>query len=880
MPAEVSNIGHLSPVGGDTVDVELGFAITEDDIRPPNLDHLSPVGGDTVDVELGFAITEDDIRPPKIMPGSPILGKMPRPSEFLAAKGSRSISFAETAVWIGALFLHRHKTALLRLVLVQAVAYNLMKMLTHKHHKMIDYCFCTTGILLGVSLILSSGATLLMHSPSRWLTSFLVSRGGRPTIAKKFPESHGADKLCDGLAGLLMVNSSVNTLTWYISNLPQMPWTDVPGHYAWHVLSWMLTIVWAAFSLGIYSKSQITLKLPSSLHSPPSLLTTRVYAVLKHVVASKLFRFCSYIAFSANFCILALLCWDVNISQRAGSSEDFESKRKWYGGALIFCDTMHLISEVIKPCIIDGWLNVVPVWTRSLTLFCLGITITLVMIPVQSPHLLTVCVVTVLLHMVGLLCVAVSVMGWVARSLRLIPLEPPIQERRGIEKVATVVTPTASTQTQTLSKAAARDLEGCHSPVGQRIPEIQTARLSSMSLAGQEAIISPQIATLASDSNRPLRILSLDGGGCKGLNTIMMLQAIEKGCGKPIRELFDLICGTSIGSCIGASVSHGVSPDCVMTLVEGLCFEGSENCGAVFPTKSTWRLLRKGHKISGNTMSRYMDHVLRKIGCQDNQPMSAPKTVHANGIVPHYFCVTTQEQPHDRWLPFVLSNYDRQGSGFSVAGTQGWPLNRQLLSSCAAPTYFPSIVDPASGVQYVDGGIVANNPSMIAIQEARAIWPGRPVGCVVSLGTGTSVATEQTKAGLTYWAGKMLSMPTDTYRVHKEMEALLPCLNGSDCVPASYFRLEPVIQNLELDECRKYVLDEMKDKTASYIAAQSAHIERLCSVLLLLSGEREPYPKLLEQIRSEQLSEGEVRRVLAAVSSSPCNAPASIVQHI
>jgi len=126
----------------------------------------------------------------------------------------------------------------------------------------------------------------------------------------------------------------------------------------------------------------------------------------------------------------------------------------------------------------------------------------------------------------------------------------------------------------------------------------------------------------------------------------------------------------------------------------------------------------------------------------------------------------------------------------------------------------------------------------------------------------------------------MLSMPTDTYRVHKEVEALLPGLNGPDCEPASYFRLEPVIQNLELDECRKYVLDEMKDTTASYIAAHFAKVERLCSVLLLLSGEFEPYPNLLEQIRSEQLSEGEVRRTLAAVSSSPRNAPASIIQHM
>merc|ERR1712093_319139 len=232
------------------------------------------------------------------------------------------------------------------------------------------------------------------------------------------------------------------------------------------------------------------------------------------------------------------------------------------------------------------------------------------------------------------------------------------------------------------------------------------------------------------------------------------------------------------------------------------------------------------------------DHVVHTAGYSSDQQMSAPRAkCEAGRSIPHYFSVTTQEQPNDKWLPFIVSNYPRDDQGFAVAGAQGWPLHRQLLASCAAPTFFPPVVDPEAHVQYVDGGIVANNPSMIALQEARAIWPGRPVGCVVSLGTGTSVSTEQSKAGLTYWAGKMLSMPTDTYRVHREVQALLPCFNGPEFAKPSYFRLEPVIPNLELDECRKYVLDEMKRTTTEYLSAKSAKVEQLCSVLLSLSTE-------------------------------------------
>merc|ERR1719502_1150760 len=228
------------------------------------------------------------------------------------------------------------------------------------------------------------------------------------------------------------------------------------------------------------------------------------------------------------------------------------------------------------------------------------------------------------------------------------------------------------------------------------------------------------------------------------------------------------------------------------------------------------------------------------MGYSTEQEMAAPTASdEGTASIPHFFSVTTEEQPDDKWLPFVVSNYARDGSGFASKGTKGatggWSLHRQLVASCSAPTYWPSVVDPKTGTQYVDGGIVANNLSMIALQEAKALWPGRPVGCVVSLGCGMSVATEQTKAGLVYWAGKMLSLPTDSYRAHKDFQAIVPFLNGPDVEVPSYFRLEPVIPNVELDESKKYVLDEMRRITKSYIAGNSTRIDHLCSVLRSLS---------------------------------------------
>ncbi|KAK8575402.1 hypothetical protein V6N12_063077 [Hibiscus sabdariffa] len=51
-----------------------------------------------------------------------------------------------------------------------------------------------------------------------------------------------------------------------------------------------------------------------------------------------------------------------------------------------------------------------------------------------------------------------------------------------------------------------------------------------------------------------LRILSMDGGGMKGLATVQILKEIEKGTGKRIHELFDLICGTSTGGMLAVAL--------------------------------------------------------------------------------------------------------------------------------------------------------------------------------------------------------------------------------------------------------------------------------------------------------------------------------------
>jgi len=218
------------------------------------------------------------------------------------------------------------------------------------------------------------------------------------------------------------------------------------------------------------------------------------------------------------------------------------------------------------------------------------------------------------------------------------------------------------------------------------------------------------------------KILSLDGGGCRGVLPATILSRIECKTGKKSAQLFDMIAGTSTGALIACCLKKGMAASDVIEIYR------SES-KTIFD-KSFWSSLKAGFGLIG---SRYpadgIESVLEK---------------HLEGVL-----IGTD-------LPFLLvASLDFQSGVprfFKTNDDKNVKLSYAARASSAAPTYFP----PKDGL--VDGGVYINDPSMAALAEGYKLWNEEPMK-MLSLGTGFSLVKETIKGGgLWDWATKILDV--------------------------------------------------------------------------------------------------------------------------
>ena len=267
-------------------------------------------------------------------------------------------------------------------------------------------------------------------------------------------------------------------------------------------------------------------------------------------------------------------------------------------------------------------------------------------------------------------------------------------------------------------------------------------------------------------ADKIIRILSIDGGGIRGIIPARMLQRIEEATGKSARELFHLIAGTSTGGIIGCGLMIGKTARQMGDLYAA---EG----GDIFH-RSLWDRVTT---VEGLSNPDYDPAPLERVLYRELGDVWLSQIAGAELLVPSYAIQLPFSVPGDApgllypRMPYFFKSWKARGIDLDPGETaeqHNFALRSIARATSAAPTYFPpALIANARGEQYgmIDGGVFANNPSMCALVAAYKLYPDAEDFIVVSLGTGSlerPIPYNDAKDwGLVHWARPILNILMD-----------------------------------------------------------------------------------------------------------------------
>lgn len=313
---------------------------------------------------------------------------------------------------------------------------------------------------------------------------------------------------------------------------------------------------------------------------------------------------------------------------------------------------------------------------------------------------------------------------------------------------------------------------------------------------------------------RGIRILTIDGGGTRGLIALQTLRKLVELTQKPVHQLFDYICGVSTGAILAFMLGlfHMPLDECeeLYRKLGTDVFSQNVIVGTVkmswshaFYDSQTWENILKDRMGSSLMIETARNPTCPKV--------AAVSTVVNRGITPKAFVFRNYGH-----FPGVNSHY--------LGGCQ-YKMWQAIRASSAAPGYFAEYA--LGNDLHQDGGLLLNNPSALAMHECKCLWPDVPLECIVSLGTGryeSDVKNTMTYTSLKTKLSNVINSATDTEEVHIMLDGLLP--------PDTYFRFNPVMcENIPLDESRNEKLDQLQLEGLKYIERNEEKMKKLAKIL-------------------------------------------------
>jgi len=294
------------------------------------------------------------------------------------------------------------------------------------------------------------------------------------------------------------------------------------------------------------------------------------------------------------------------------------------------------------------------------------------------------------------------------------------------------------------------------------------------------------------------RILSLDGGGLRGLAQLIILKRIEDLTGKRIYELFDLIVGTSTGGILACGLTAAKNGKPVLT-IDKLIDLYYKDGFKIFPTKDTYlKKLWRGIRVVGK--SKWDVDGLKS-------------------QLQNYF---GDIRLSETIKPIIVTSYDVENNEivmFKTRRCNEWNYDLSLvdvgLSTSAAPSYFPPHQLNWLGVDRVliDGGVYINNPTMAAVAETLRYKYGREditIEDLQILSLGTGVFSEKIKEDSKSWG--ILKWGKNITRVMMQSTSKSVEYECEQMPFDKYLRLQFILEEeeyIEMDDSRKSTLREL-----------------------------------------------------------------------
>jgi uncharacterized protein len=319
-----------------------------------------------------------------------------------------------------------------------------------------------------------------------------------------------------------------------------------------------------------------------------------------------------------------------------------------------------------------------------------------------------------------------------------------------------------------------------------------------------------------------IKILSIDGGGIRGIIPAVMLAEIEKRTARPTAHLFNLVAGTSTGGILALGLAIPKTPSTPLHTAESL-IDMYERQGRHIFSRS---LLRKLFACDNLTWKKYSSKGIEQV-LWDYFGDSRLRDAVTDVLIPSYEI--------ERRFPFFFKS-----TSALVRPDYDFAARDIARATSAAPSYFEPMKlltgTVANHYTLIDGGVFANNPAACALVEARTTYPDDSTYLIVSLGTGTLLRslplTIAKYWGAARWVLPLLEIVFDgvSSTVDYQLRQLVTD-TPNQCSHYYRFQVELKGHNHGLDNTSPRNITALKALAYDLIETQSSEIDELCEKL-------------------------------------------------